>query len=92
MRNKRSELHIEEIIQDKLGSVEHAIELPLTRGVFYIFYFIMLFVVGVFAFRILMLGIKDEELYTNRAIVNANKEVYLRAPRGIIYDRYKKRI
>lgn len=87
--NKIDDLHIEEIFHDG-ESDRRALELSLTHGVFYGFYVIMLLIVGIFTARLLVLGIVKKEFYDKRALLNVNKEVYLPASRGIIYDRFKK--
>lgn len=82
------ELNIEEILQDERSDIR-TLESSLGSGVFYAFYLTVLVTAGILIIRVLMLGVGREEFYSRRALANVNKEVYLAAPRGVIYDRFK---
>lgn len=81
-----NDLQIEEIFQDEQGG--RAIESSLHNVVFYAFYLFVLAVFSIFVGRSIYLGILKKELYSNRALANTDKEVYVPAPRGVIYDRF----
>ncbi|MDP1689272.1 MAG: penicillin-binding transpeptidase domain-containing protein [bacterium] len=87
--NKTEELNFEEILQDN-DTDRRSLELSLTRNVFYGFYVVMIVIIMIFFVRTLTLSVVKSDFYTKRAFANVNKEVYIPAPRGIIYDRFNK--
>lgn len=87
--NKTEDLNFEEIFHESSGG-SRSLETSITRSVFYGFYVIFILAVLLFAFRIMSLSIYSGSFYTKRALANVNKEVYIPAARGIIYDRNNK--
>ena len=83
------DLHIEEILCDAREE-RRMLPTSLTNGVFYVFYFLLLAVAAVFLVRVGILGVSRGLFYENRALANVNKEVFVPAPRGAIYDRFGK--
>lgn len=85
--SKIEDINVEEILHDS-ESGQRALELALTRNVFYGFYAVTLIFVGLFLVRILTLGMVRGDFYVKRALANVNKEIYIPAERGMIFDRF----
>ncbi len=83
---KAEDLNLEEIFHESRGQ-QRSLEMSLTRSVFYGFYAFFIILVFIFSFRIFILAGYNGKFYSKRALANVNKEVYIPAPRGIIYDR-----
>lgn len=87
--DKTEDLNFEEILQDN-DIDRRSLELSLTRNVFYGFYGVMIVIIMIFFVRTMTLSVAKSDFYTKRALANVNKEVYIPAPRGIVYDRFNK--
>lgn len=88
---KKPELHVEEIFLDTPNS-NRFLEVRLTKGVFHLFYFAALLLAVIFTVKIGYLNFWKGDFYADRALTNVNKEVYVPAERGLIFDRNMKKL
>lgn len=86
----KNELNFEDLVFKEDQRESDYLELPLSRQTF-ILVGAAIILIGVAALgRVGFLGILKNNFYSSRAAINANKEVDLPAPRGIILDRFGK--
>lgn len=84
----RERVSLEESSIDDVYEGYSQLEQPLSRRVF-VFFGILVIALGFFlALRVGYIGFVKGAQYKSRAYANAGQEIILRAPRGIIYDRY----
>src|SRR3989338_4393780 len=89
---KMGPLEVDEILFDshQLGSRdlkwENRIEKPVLSFNIKIFGAVIFFIVSIAAFRSAHIVFADGQIYSEKARSNYVKEVWERAPRGIIYD------
>jgi len=84
---RKSELQIEELVLNS-GIQSDYVEVPLTRSSFLVLGAVFILVGGLAFGRLLFLNTVRAEFYGDRAFANANKEILVPAPRGIITDRF----
>ncbi len=87
----QEELFLEESFETaSAGEKPDVLELPLSRRTFVLILVAALLIGLIVAGRLLFLAGWKSSFYTARAAINAGKEVYQPAARGIIYDRFGK--
>ncbi len=82
------ELSLEDAVLDGIHEGFDVVERPLSQRAFSIFGIVAV-CIGIFFFgRTAYIGFFKKGQYESRAYANAGQEIILRAPRGIIFDRY----
>ncbi len=84
----KNELNVEDLVFSEDQREQDYLELPLSRQTFLLVAAAVLLVGGIALFRTGSLNFLSHGFYAGRAEANANKEVALPAPRGIISDRF----
>ncbi|MDP2696016.1 MAG: penicillin-binding transpeptidase domain-containing protein, partial [bacterium] len=90
MAKKNKELNFDEVIFDEAAKdkdLEH-LELPLSRRIFWGVGIAAILLMLISLGRIFYINVTRGEFYMQRAGINANKEIVIPAPRGIITDRF----
>ena len=85
-----NELNFEEVVFGDNQEESSHLEIPLSRQTFLLVALAAVLVGSIALGRSLFLNIIRGDFYTNRAFANANREVDLPAPRGVIFDRFGK--
>ncbi|MBI2514816.1 hypothetical protein HYV91_01340 [Candidatus Wolfebacteria bacterium] len=88
----KSELFLEEAVLDDLAQEFDSLELPISKRAFRLILVIAFLAGLVVLWRIIFLGVWLKDFYIARALFNANEITTLRAPRGVIFDRFGKAI
>ncbi len=84
----KKDLYLEDAVLDTVSEEVSLLEKPLTQRVFLFFgVFLIIFFIIVLV-RLISLGVFQYDVYASRARLNAGREHILRAPRGIIVDRF----
>lgn len=86
----KKEIYLEEAVLDDLSQGLEIVEKPLSEKLFKVMGGVTLFLVFVFFLRLGYLVIYQGKEYQLRAFANSGQQVVVRAPRGIIYDRFGK--
>lgn len=84
------QLFLEEAVLDDLSQEFDSLELPLSERAFKLFGWITVAIAGIVLFRILMLGWFNKDFWAERALLNSNQIITIRAERGMIFDRFGK--
>jgi penicillin-binding protein 2 len=79
---------LEDAVMDDLDGGYDVIERPLSERLFTLFGIAAVLVGGFFIVRTGLYGTVKADQFADRAYANAGAQIILRAPRGIIYDRY----
>lgn len=86
----KNELNFEDLVFKEDKNESDYLELPLSRQTFLLVGVVIILIGAVALGRLGFLGVLKGAFYSQRALANANKEVDLPAPRGIIFDRFRK--
>ena len=88
----KQELFLEEAVLDDLAHGLDSLEVPLSQKAFRLIgiavFCMSLLVIG----RVLFLGWWRKDFYTEQSLVNVGELTTVRAPRGVIFDRFNKPI
>jgi len=84
----KKEIQLEDSALDDFSDGLEVVERPLSNGVFHIVAGIAVALVCVVAGKLIYTVIIHGGEYKQRAQANSGQEIVLKAPRGIIYDRY----
>lgn len=84
----RKDLFLEESILDDLSEGLDAMEQPFSRNAFRLLGFLVVALVIIIFARVGTLAFIKGSFYRERALANAGRTVLLKAPRGILYDRF----
>ncbi len=84
----KKDIFLEESVLDDLYEGLDIIEQPLSSSIFKLISWVMGIFMIVVVGRLAYIQIIKEKSYQVRALANAGQQTVLKAPRGIIYDRY----
>lgn len=79
---------LEESALDNLADGLDMVERPISGRIFAFFAWAIIIIFAVFFFRVTVFNFFNSSLYQSRALSNAGQRTILKAPRGIIYDRF----
>lgn len=86
----KKDLFLEDAVLDTVSEEVSLLERPLAQRVFLFFSILLAIFFIIVLFRLISLGVFQYDVYASRARLNAGREHILRAPRGIIVDRFEK--
>jgi penicillin-binding protein 2 len=84
----KKDIFLEDSVLDDLSEGLDIIEQPLPPSIFGLVSWIIGLIIIVVVGRLAYIQIINGKLYQARALANAGQQTVLKAPRGIIYDRY----
>ena len=84
----KKDIFLEESVLDDLSEGLDIIEQPISSSIFKLISWVMGVAMIVVVGRLAYFQIINEKSYQFRALANAGQQTVLKAPRGIIYDRY----